>query len=765
MSNVSKILKLELFLLFLLTVISFIAFYYQNMLPDNYLAISSESGQFGYFAYYLSSLVAFVGYYTGPWVFIPFVLFSLFYTFQFSHREMIFDTVNFLSLTLGSLLLVGYFFPDFTGTGVSYLIRKLLNPHSVLALGLAFMIVFFAGSFRSSFKEVIIGIFVFLGKLPKRVWWALAFFNPLFWYEKFRVLKIKFKAFIELDIPSLLKRGRSVAPLKESLVGKTEFVNRLELPEPGLKKSSNPFDKNKKVIKKNKREKVQEVDFKQINYHNFIGSLTSKSSASKNISPDSTYFEDIVERIEAKLAEFKIDGNIINILKGPVVDTFELELGSGVKVSKVLNHEADLSLALYGAPIRIVYPMIGKTTMGIEVPRDPREFIYLDEVLQSDSFRSSQYKLPIAMGKNAFGEIFVVDLASMPHMLVAGATGAGKSVFVNSLLVSLLVKKSPSQMKLILIDPKQLELAVYHRLPHLMMPVITGAKEASLALLWTCQEMERRYSILKDFGVRNIESFNEKLERATPDKLAQIHSYYENEPEGHYELPYLVVIVDEFADLMLTKVRQEIEGNISRLAAKARAAGIHLVLATQRPSVDVITGVIKSNFPTRVAFKVTSQQDSRTILTTIGSEKLLGKGDGLFRNGTENLRFHSSYVDEEEIEALMDKLSPMPQQFHQGAVEFLESGEGLEVDESSYGSSYVFSMADGSVGKLDEELFKQAVRVVVEHRTASASMLQRRLRIGYNRAALLVEQMEVQGIVGPAQGSKRREVLIGSEDI
>lgn len=317
-------------------------------------------------------------------------------------------------------------------------------------------------------------------------------------------------------------------------------------------------------------------------------------------------------------------------------------------------------------------------------------------------------------------------------------------------------------MKLILIDPKQLELALYAKLPHLILPVVTDAKTASISLLWACQEMERRYSILKEFGVRNIEGFNEKLKKATPDMFAKIHQYYENEPEEHYELPYLVIIVDEFADLILTKAGKEIENNICRLAAKARAAGIHLVLATQRPSVDVITGLIKSNFPTRVSFRVTSSQDSRTILNSMGAEKLLGKGDMLYRHGTNNQRVHSAYVDEDEIEALTDKLSQMPREYHSGAMEFLENGGEEAQDPYAFGSHIPGSATEPSA---DEDYFRAAVRTVVEHRTASASMLQRRLKIGYNRAANLIEEMEAKGIVGPAEGSKRRKVLWTSEDL
>jgi S-DNA-T family DNA segregation ATPase FtsK/SpoIIIE len=311
---------------------------------------------------------------------------------------------------------------------------------------------------------------------------------------------------------------------------------------------------------------------------------------------------------------------------------------------------------------------------------------------------------------------------------------------------------------LILIDPKQLELALYSRLPHLLMPVITEAKTAATSLLWACQEMERRYSIMSEFGVRNIEGFNHKLKRAPRETIDKIRKFYEYSTEDTYELPYIVIIVDEFADLILTQKGKDIETHICRLAAKARAAGVHLILATQRPSVDVITGLIKSNFPTRVSFRVTSSTDSRTILNAMGAEKLLGKGDMLYKQGVDTTRIHSAYVEEDEIESLTDKLAEMAPSFDPNIMEFLENG-GEEEPEMT-----LMSREGGDVSERDDK-YDEAVRVVVEHRSASASLLQRRLGVGYNRAANLIEEMEAKGVVGPAQGSKPRKVLMGSESL
>ncbi len=483
-----------------------------------------------------------------------------------------------------------------------------------------------------------------------------------------------------------------------------------------------------------------------------INCIAPKNQTNHLNDPENHYFEKIAKAIEEKLKEFNITAHVINVLKGPVVDTFELELGAGVKVAGVTNRTDDLSLTLMGAPIRMVYPMKGKSTIGIEVPRNPRDLIYLDEVLKSQAFRDSSYRLPIAMGKDAYGDAAVIDLASTPHFLVAGTTGAGKSVFINTLLVSLIIKLSPKKLRLIMIDPKQLELALYQTLPHLIMPVVTDSQIASIALMWAIEEMERRYSLLKDFAVKNIEGFNKKIQHAPPELLAKINRYYEDAGTD-FELPYIVIVVDEFADLVLSKSGKAIETSISRLAAKARASGIHIVLATQRPSTDVITGVIKANFPTRVSFRVTTNMDSRVILDTQGAEKLLGKGDMLFKQGIETLRMHSAFVDEDEIENLVKKLSTLPIQYDPTAIEFIESNG--TISEETDGSAL-----EGHELDSQDEKFDEAVRIVAMHRVASASFLQRRLGVGYNRAANLIEEMERQGVVGPAQGSKPRKVLV-----
>jgi DNA segregation ATPase FtsK/SpoIIIE, S-DNA-T family len=776
----AKILKTELFTLFFLTLVSFVAYYYQDSLPDNAYTITSSNESVSFLSYYLMSIVAWVGYYTGVWVFIPFVVFALFYAFMFSNRDYRADIFNFFSLTFACLFLVTAAAPEMVGKGVLFLIKSNFGMASIIALSVVGWIAFLAGSFRSSFKDGLADMGRFIMRIPEKTRAVTEKVQPKLLVDKVQKTSERFKANMETKVPSLLKREKEpeiknpferaemMAKQTASTQNRRMFEApvREEKPEPVGSQTENVQVDAKKVrdfrdIPTNIKPVDGEENEKK--YYELVTQLSStKRTGTSTGGPDDKYFEDIIIRIQDKLEEFNIRGQIIDVLKGPVVDTFELELGQGVKISKVKQIEEDLSMALYGAPIRIVYPLIGRTTMGIEVPRSPREVIFLDEVLSSGEYKSSSNILPIAMGKDAFGETFVTDLAGMPHMLVAGATGAGKSVFINTLLVSLLIKKSPRQMRLILIDPKEVELLPFSKIPHLIMPVVTDPKTAAISLMWAAQEMDKRYSILRESGVRNLEEFNEKVQTANPEMLGRIHQYYDNPDEDGYELPYIVIIVDEFADLILTKAGKEIENNICRLAAKARAAGIHLVLATQRPSVDVITGLIKSNFPTRISFRVTSQQDSRTILGTMGAEKLLGKGDMLYKHGTKSMRLHSSYVDIKEVNALTENLATLPAAYSESAMEFIENGGEANDDPYAFGSHINSVVAPGK-GKDDK--YDEAVKVVCEHGSASASMLQRRLNVGYNRASNLIDELEANGIVGPAQGSKPRRVIGSSIDL
>lgn len=784
---IQKILKIEFLVLFLLSLVSVFYYFFSGYLPDNSLLISSASHDYYTWLYYFSSVLAEISFFVGPWICALFLMFSFLYSFILSSRNKEGDTLLFFSLGICFYSFTFLIFPEFLGEGLLNLSNEYVPLYVAFLNCVIFCVLSFYLILRRSFFILVRRLQLFFERigaygLKKTMFLAHSTKSKMLSYT----LKVK---------PADLRR-RTIKLIKESVV--KDSINR------GENKVSNNKNVNSSTQETLITPRISETDFMQksagdlqsdttlidcndgefelernisaskksqtirpepkqakafFKSRDLIDCITANTIHTQVKSPDENYFQTIITAIEDKLSEFKLDGKIINILKGPVVDTFELELGTGVKVSKVTGLSDDIGLALNGAPIRIVYPMRGKPTMGIEVPRNPREFIFLDEVLHSDAFNDSEQRLPIAMGKDAFGDVKVVDLAGMPHMLVAGATGAGKSVFINSLLVSLVIKKSPSELKLILIDPKQLELALFSVLPHLMLPVITDPTSSAVALLWAVQEMDKRYTILKEMGVKNIEGFNKKVKTCDQSILFKINHYYEDRAEPGYELPYIVIVIDEFADLILSKAGKEIENNVNRLAAKARAAGIHLVVATQRPSTDVVTGVVKANFPTRVAFRVSTGHDSKTILDQYGAEKLLGKGDMLYKHGVDLIRMHSSFVDESEVEGLIEKLGSIASEYNQSAMDFLETGgDGFEdEDESLRGSSNFTS------GTSDDPMYDQALEVVMENGSASASMIQRRLRVGYNRAANIVEEMERHGIVGPAQGSKPRKVIAKSE--
>ena len=445
----------------------------------------------------------------------------------------------------------------------------------------------------------------------------------------------------------------------------------------------------------------------------------------------------LATRLAEKCKEFNVTGQIKHICPGPVVTTYEFKPDPGVKYSRVVSLVDDLCLALKAESIRIDR-MPGKPHVGIEVPNPRRETIFLREVIESRPFRESGSKLTIALGKTIDGLNYVADLAKMPHLLIAGTTGSGKSVGVNALIVSILYRARPDEVKFILIDPKRLELGLYEDIPHLAAPIIVDPKLASRSLKWAVAEMERRYRDLAGWGVRNIDGYNTEIMRRNLVKE------YDDKGEPWKPLPYIVIIIDELADLMMTSGR-EVEESITRLAQMARAVGIHLVLATQRPSVDVITGLIKANFPSRISFRVSSKIDSRTIIDTNGAEQLLGRGDMLFLPpGTSRLiRVHGAYIDETEIGRIVAHIKAQgPPSYDESITQSDEEALGLE-----------------STGGEHDELFEEALRICVEMKRASTSVLQRRLRIGYGRAAAILDIMEREGLIGQADGSRPRPVL------
>ncbi|MGD2186682.1 MAG: DNA translocase FtsK [Desulfobacterales bacterium] len=442
--------------------------------------------------------------------------------------------------------------------------------------------------------------------------------------------------------------------------------------------------------------------------------------------------------LEKKLEDFGVQGKVIEVAPGPVITTFEYEPAPGVKINKIVNLTDDLALAMRAISIRIVAPIPGKAAIGIEVPNANRQVVKFKEVIASSAFEKSKSKLTLCLGKDIVGNPIVAELDKMPHLLIAGATGTGKSVALNAMICSLLYKAKPDEVKLIMVDPKRIELSSYDGIPHLITPVVTNPKKATNALFWAVREMERRYELLSEMGARNIKQYN--------NKVAKLQKPVDKEaPEM---LPYIVVIVDELADLMMLSSR-DVEVALTRLAQMARAGGIHLILATQRPSVDVLTGIIKANFPTRLTFQVSSKTDSRTIIDTVGAENLLGNGDMLFLPpGTAKLqRIHGAFISENELSQINAFLRSQEKPDYDEEVTEVSGIEAVESDDDDY-----------------DERYDDAVALITKTGQASISMIQRHLRIGYNRAARIIEKMEKEGVVGPSDGAKPREVLVTSYD-
>ena len=507
------------------------------------------------------------------------------------------------------------------------------------------------------------------------------------------------------------------------------FFKKKDIIETTINHLENPMAEEKELIKKpqqsflfeNTKKIFKESEQKKIKYKlpsiNFLENITSRPSllnANKN-RPNAEFMEKI-------LLDFGIDGKIKAINNGPVVSLYEFEPAPGVKVSKIINLSEDLARNTSSTSARVsVIP--GKNTVGIEIPNESRESVSLREIIDNDKFKKKEILLPIALGKSISGLPIIGDLTTMPHLLIAGTTGSGKSVCINTIIVSLLYKLNPDLCKFILIDPKMLELSTYEGIPHLLTPVITDAKKATSALAWTVKEMNSRYKLMSKVGVRNIDGYN------TKHKL---------------KMPYIVVVVDEMSDLMLV-AGKEIENYIQKLSQMARAAGIHIIMATQRPSVDVITGTIKANFPTRISFQVSSKIDSRTILGEQGAEQLLGKGDMLFMSSANRIiRIHGPYVSEQEIERVANTLRA------QGEPDYIEEITAQESKENSF-----LQTSDDS----EDELYNNALEIIRSEGKASTSFLQRKLQIGYNRAARIIDMMEEKGIVSKANHVGKREVL------
>tara|TARA_Y100001970_G_scaffold219585_1_gene269478 strand:- start:1579 stop:3591 length:2013 start_codon:yes stop_codon:yes gene_type:complete len=545
-------------------------------------------------------------------------------------------------------------------------------------------------------------------------------------------------------------------PLKEQVVSKLKKTSKKKESKIRIEKSAPPIEESKKA---SEQRQVKMFDSSSESIIPDLSLLDEASVQQQGASKES--LEALSSLLELKLKDFGITATVEEVLPGPIVTRFEINPAPGVKVSQISNLSKDLARSLSVTSVRVVEVIEGKSFIGIEIPNEKRDIVVLGEILRSRTFEDNSSPLTIALGKDIAGNPIVADLQKMPHLLIAGTTGSGKSVGINAMIISLLYKSTPRDVRMILIDPKMLELSVYGGIPHLLCPVVTDMKEAANALRWCVVEMERRYKLMSKLKVRNLKGLNQKIEEAIAsgqpikdplfDPKKEVKTSENIEPPDLEPLPNIVVVVDELADMMIT-VGKKVEQLISRLAAKARASGIHMIIATQRPSVDVITGLIKANIPSRIAFQVSAKVDSRTILDQMGAENLLGNGDMLYipPGSSSPARVHGAFVSDEEVNAVSADLQSKSQPVF---IDEVTSGQ-LETP--------IPGEASGSNSDDDSEsdpLFDEAVALVTESRNASISSVQRKLRIGYNRAARIVEKMEEIGIVGELESNGKREVL------
>ncbi|MDO5048036.1 MAG: DNA translocase FtsK [Anaerococcus sp.] len=590
-----------------------------------------------------------------------------------------------------------------------------------------------------------VGLYILLALLSLAL---LIDLSPLTYMEFFLKIKgLSQKAVADLSI-AFKNYSREIKDKREQVVSKEKPLVKKDPPrkigrndgnikkeEPKVhKKPVKTLDKPSEAKVNNYRSRqVELADFNE-NFRREFGNYKYPSldylDDRRDVSDiDNDEIHQKAKAIEETLESFGIGARVVQIDIGPTVTCYELKPQRGVKVSKIINLADDLSLALATSGIRILAPIPGKSHIGIEVPNDKKEVVGLKEIISSEKFVKSKYKIPFAMGKSISGDVVVSGIEKMPHLLVSGATGSGKSVCINTIIMSILYKHSPEDVKLLLVDPKVVELSIYNGIPHLIMPVITDPKKASSSLFWAISEMEKRYKLFEQYHVRDIVGYKKSLE--SDDEMEK--------------LPYIIIIIDELADLMMT-VGSEVEDYITRLAQKSRACGIHLIIATQRPTVDVITGTIKANIPSRISFAVTSQIDSRTILDSQGAEKLLGKGDMLYApsDSMRPVRVQGAFVSDDEV------------------IEVVESIK--ETNKSDYNKEAIKKIEEESkrVEKSEDEddLIDEAIEIIINENTASVSLLQRKLKIGYARAGRLIDQLEQRGLVGGYEGSKPRKVLV-----
>ncbi len=711
-----EIIGILLFFLVILTLISLLSFSPADPSINNARAAGHIHNFFGLFGAHLAGILIGLFGLGAFWIPILLLLTSLHIFGGHSGKAIILTIIGgiILMITTGSLLALKHnhiiiFGSKFSSGGIIGIpLKSFLVKYSNTMGGAIILVLLW-----------IIGLILATGfslvKFAKQSWQTTRFFA-----NRLKTLFIKWK--------EQRKKSKKHSKTKKETSIKEKQVITIKVPKPRpIKEVPVPRQEVFEFMRSNSGFQLPSINL----LDNFKEELSSADDENLNMQS---------KLLEKKLDDFNVNGKVVAVSPGPVITTFEYEPAPGVKINKIVNLTDDLALALRATSIRIVAPIPGKAVIGIELPNTSRELVRFRGIVASSAFEKSKSKLTICLGRDIIGNPVVAELDKMPHLLIAGATGTGKSVALNAMICSLLYKSIPDEVKLIMIDPKRIELSSYDGIPHLITPVVTDVKKATNALFWAVREMERRYELLSEKKSRNIRQYNQKIEKEkNPDKDPSLE-----------KLPYIVIVIDELADLMMSASRN-VEVALTRLAQMARAGGIHLILATQRPSVDVLTGIIKANFPTRLTFQVSSKTDSRTIIDTNGAENLLGDGDMLFLPpGTAKLqRIHGAFISEEELSRIIG---------------FLKNQKTPEYDQTILKAPPKES-EDSDTIEYDER-YDDAVALITKTGQASISMIQRHLRIGYNRAARIIEVMEKEGIVGPSDGAKPREVLVkGYEDI
>jgi len=705
-----EITGILLFFLVILTLISLLSYSPADPSINNARAAGNIHNFFGLFGAHLAGILIGLFGFGAFWIPILLLLTSIHFFGGHSVKAIILTIIGgvILMITTGSLLALKHnhiliFGSKFSSGGIIGIpLKSFLVKYSNVVGGAIILILLW-----------IIGLILATGfsliRFAKRSWQTARFFA-----DRLKTLFIKWR--------EQRKKSKKEKPIKE----KREIKIKSPKPRP-IKEAPVPRQEVFDFMRSESGFQLPSINL----LDNIKEELSSADDENLNMQS---------KLLEKKLEDFNVHGKVVAVSPGPVITTFEYEPAPGVKINKIVNLTDDLALALRATSIRIVAPIPGKAAIGIELPNTSRELVRFRGIVASSAFEKSKSKLTICLGRDIVGNPVVAELDKMPHLLIAGATGTGKSVALNAMICSLLYKSTPDEVKLIMIDPKRIELSSYDGIPHLITPVVTDIKKATNALFWAVREMERRYELLSEKKSRNLRQYNQKIEKEKNSDKEQALE----------KLPYVVIVIDELADLMLAASRN-VEVALTRLAQMARAAGIHLILATQRPSVDVLTGIIKANFPTRLTFQVSSKTDSRTIIDTNGAENLLGDGDMLFLPpGTAKLqRIHGAFISEEELIRIIGFLKNQKTPEYDQTILKAPPKEEDESDTIEY-----------------DERYDDAVALITKTGQASISMIQRHLRIGYNRAARIIEIMEKEGIVGPSDGAKPREVLVkGYEDI